>query len=46
MRRAQAHGGIRHILIELASPMQRGYIEGFNGKLRGECLNEWCFETL
>jgi putative transposase len=38
--------GIRHLLIEPGKPMQNGYIESFNGKLRDECLNEQWFETL
>lgn len=38
--------GIRHILIEPGRPMQNGYIESFNGKLRDECLNEHWFESL
>ena len=42
---AQAKG-IRHLLIEPGKPMQNGYIESFNGKLRDECLNEQWFETL
>jgi len=37
---------IRHLLIEPGKPMQNGYIESFNGKLRDECLNEQWFETL
>jgi putative transposase len=42
---AQTHG-IRHLLIAPGKPMQNGYIESFNGKLRDECLNEQWFETL
>ena len=42
---AQTHG-IRHFLIDTGRPMQNGYIESFNGKLRDECLNEHWFETL
>lgn len=30
---------IQHLLIEPGRPMQNGYIESFNGKLRDECLN-------
>ena len=30
--------------IALGKPMQNGFIESFNGKLRGECLNETLFE--
>jgi putative transposase len=34
--------GIRHLLIDPGKPMQNGYIESFNGKLRDECLSlEW-----
>lgn len=32
--------------IQPGKPMQNGYIESFNGKLRDECLNENMFETL
>lgn len=32
--------------IELGKPMQNGYIESFNGKLRDECLNENWFLSL
>jgi putative transposase len=32
--------------IQPGKPMQNGYIESFNGKLRDECLNENVFETL
>ena len=42
---AQAHG-IRHILIQPGRPMQNGYIESFNAKLRDEHLNESWFQTL
>ena len=41
----QSHG-VRHILIQPGRPMQNGYIESFNGRLRDECLNEHWFETL
>lgn len=37
---------IRHLVIEPGKPMQNGYIESFNGKLRDECLIEQRFETL
>jgi len=36
--------GITNILIQLGSPMQNGYIEAFNEKLRDECLNENWFK--
>jgi putative transposase len=42
---AQSHG-VRHILIEPGKPMQNGYIESFNGKLRDEFLNDHWFQTL
>jgi len=42
---AQSHG-VRHILIEPGRPMQNGYIESFNGKLRDEFLNDNWFQTL
>lgn len=42
---AQSRGS-RHLLIDPGKPMQNGYIESFNGKLRDECLNEHWFETL
>jgi len=38
--------GIEHLLIEPGRPMQNGYIESFNGKLRDECLNEQWFTSL
>lgn len=37
---------IQHSLIQPRRPMQNGYIESFNGKLRDECLNEHWFDTL
>lgn len=42
---AQTHG-ICHILIQPGRPIQNGYIESFNGKLRDEQLNEAWFQTL
>ena len=38
--------GIRHILIQPGRPMQNGYIESFNGKIRDESLNEQRFQSL
>ncbi|WP_422614097.1 IS3 family transposase [Chromobacterium amazonense] len=38
--------GIRHILIQPGRPMQNGYIESFNARLRDECLNEHVFDSL
>jgi len=37
---------IRHILIQPARSMQNCYCESFNGKFRGECLNEQWFQSL
>ncbi|MDM7456947.1 MAG: IS3 family transposase [Tepidimonas sp.] len=37
--------GVRHILNQPGKPTQNAYIEGFNGKLRDECLNEHCVQT-
>ncbi len=37
---------IKWSYIQPGKPMQNGYIESFNGKLRDECLNENMFETL
>ncbi len=37
---------VGHLIIEPGTTMQNGYIDRFNSKLRGECLNkQWC-ETL
>jgi len=41
----QRHG-IKHLLIDRCKPMQNGYIESFNGKLRDECFNEHWFTSL
>ena len=38
--------GVRHIPIQPGHPMQKGYIESFNGKFRDEHLNEGWFQTL
>lgn len=37
---------IKWVYIQPGKPMQNGYIESFNGKLRDECLNENMFETV
>lgn len=42
---AQAHG-VQHILIQPRRPMQKCYLESFNGKFRDECLNEHWLQTL
>ncbi len=38
--------GATTLYIEPGSPWENGYIEGFNGKLRDECLNGELFYTL
>ena len=44
---AWAHShGVQHILIEPGRPMQNGYIESFNGRLRDEFLNTHEFVTM
>jgi len=35
-----------HIFTDPGKPMQNGYIESFNGKLRAECLNQHWFQSL
>lgn len=37
---------IEHIFTDPGRPMQNGYIESFNGKLRDECLNQHWFKSL
>jgi len=32
--------------IAPGKPMQNGFVESFNGRLRDECLNEYLFPTL
>ena len=32
--------------IASGKPMQNGFVESFNGRMRGECFNEHLFETL
>jgi putative transposase len=44
-RWAHARGVILK-LIQPGKPMQNGYIESFNGKLRDECLKEHWFDSL
>lgn len=38
--------GVSLRLIEPGKPNQNAYIESFNGRLRDECLKEYCFITL
>lgn len=37
---------IDHIFTDPGRPMQNGYIESFNGRLRDECLNQNWFRTV
>lgn len=37
---------IEHVFIDSGKPMQNGFIESFNGKLRDECLNLNWFHNL
>ncbi len=38
--------GIRRHYIQPGRPMENGYVESFNGRLRDECLNENWFRSL
>ena len=42
----QGDTGINWHYIAPGKPMQNGFVESFNGKLRDECLNEILFEDL
>lgn len=42
----QGRAGVAWHYIEPGKPQQNAYSESFNGRLRDECLNETCFETL
>ena len=37
---------VEHIFTDPGKPIQNGYIESFNGKLRAECLNQHWFQSL
>lgn len=37
---------VKQLFIQPGRPMQNGYVESFNGKLRDECLNEHWFRTV
>lgn len=37
---------VEHIYIDPGKPMQNGFIESFNGKLRAECLDQHWFRNL
>ena len=38
--------GVGSIFIDPGSPWQNAWIESFNGRLRDELLNGWCFDSL
>ena len=38
--------GVRLHFIDPGKPVQNAYIESFNGRFRGECLNEHWFTSL
>lgn len=46
MLKWQEDTGINWHYIAPGKPMQNGFVESFNGKLRDECLNETLFEDL
>lgn len=46
MLRWTSENGIAWHYIAPGKPMQNGYMESFNGKLRDECLNEHVFSSL
>jgi putative transposase len=45
MRWSEKHN-IKRVLIQIGRPMQKGCIEGFNGKFCAECLKEYGSEIL
>src|ERR1700687_3654345 len=42
----QQQRGVEWHYIAPGKPMQNGFVESFNGRLRDECLNEHLFDTL
>ena len=42
----QQQRGVEWHYIALGKPIQNGFVESFNGRLRDECLNEHLFATL
>ena len=38
--------GITHTFIRPGKPVENAYIESFNGRVRDECLNLHCFQSL
>ncbi len=42
----QQDRGVEWHYIAPGKPMQNGFVESFNGRLRDECLNEHLFPTL
>jgi putative transposase len=46
MLRWQSERGVAWHYIEPGKPQQNAFAESFNGRLRDECLNETCFDSL
>lgn len=46
MLRWQARTGVLWHYIAPGKPQQNGFVESFNGRFRGECLNEHLFGSL
>ena len=42
----QEERGVEWHYIQPGKPMQNGFVESFNGRLRDECLNEHLFVSL
>ena len=42
----QQQRSVEWLYIAPGKPMQNGFVESFNGRLRDECLNEHLFDTL
>ena len=45
-RRNPGENGVEWHYIQPGKPMQNGFVESFNGRLRDECLNEHLFASL
>jgi putative transposase len=37
---------MQHSALALGKPQQNGFVEGFNGRFRDECLNKHVFSSL
>lgn len=46
MLKWQKERGVEWHYIQPGKPMQNGFVESFNGRLRDECLNEHLFASL